>query len=1288
MWYNDEKARDHLPPKNLRGSINFCYEGDIHIPELTVKQTFDFASEMTTEADIDTGPVQNQSRNAVWKEFRSQFVEVKAELYASLLNIDNVLNTVVGDELLRGVSGGQKKRVTIGEVMVQSKEAFFLDGYTKGLDAATALEIAEEIRGFCHGLKMVGVCSQYQASPEVLRTFDKVIVLQKGTSNRPNRCAYFGPTDDDSLEQYFNSIGSPKPPTHSWPDFLGTLGMFDSQRTAAPLPGLPTCPKNADEYADRFNKSELGLGLAAKIKQRDHVHTDPTLCQSLGAQIIHSRTQVQTMPKQFATALEREAALLQARFNTAIRDRVGQGVFLSIVVGTLWLQLDETADYIFQRATLVQFVVQNSATAAFLSIPQLLGDRAVMYKQTANHMYSPSVVFLAKAIIDFPILMFEALLSCTVIMFCSGLQHEGDRFWYFWLMMTFTTFAVSVITRAVAVTARTTFLAYLYGFFVLLTLNLLNGFVLPVDEIGWWYRWAAYISPFYWGFNGIMLNEFDDIQFDYTTNTSVPCELIPYLQEGHVPAAMWRVIQDQYLPAYKWPSYPQPAINVCTLGVTGRQALDDQFKISHDFDFKWAALAFNVAIAGVCMVIGCLIVTYVNVQGGAQQMAFVEKHDHKNARKKQSDMETAADSTAVAVPPTKGNWGALVAARQPASGQQTSKGKSDATPPAYFTFKDISYVVDVPKSEKNPDGKLQLLTKVNGHASPGMMIALMGTSGAGKTTLLDVLANRKTSGTITGDIMVNGFKQDKFFSRLCGYVEQTDNHVVRSTVREAFTFSATLRRGRGESSAQISRAVNKVIKQMKLESVADAIIGSEEFGTGISAEALKRVTIGVELVAGASIIFMDEPTSGLDTSGALQVADVCKDLADEGNCIICTIHQPSRVVFEQFSHLLLMQRGGRTVYWGEIGEHSHHLLSYFTAGGAEPCPKDLNPADYMLGAVAPASGEQATTDWTADVWDKSDGKRRLVAELADNAKALIPSGAPNLTEGFTSIIAASSIKQFVTLAGRQWLANWRDPTTMVGLLISSIYPAVFIATEFLEADVSGDTQASGRYTKLALFISIILSPLFFVFLALPACYEDRACFYRETSSGVYSKWLYAVVTQFCIIPYLIISALVFTVIVYHVLEFHSGRFFYFFLVFYIYMAASWFSGAACGAFTPNMAAGTQTAPFPINLSIIFCGFLVATDDIGWWWRWLYYYNPLGLTYVMQGAFKNEFEGRQFTSTDADTPPIYLTGDEQLSQFGWDGGLDKWECLVIAAVFAASWMAVGQFALVFIRHGSR
>ena len=73
---------------------------------------------------------------------------------------------------------------------------------------------------------------------------------------------------------------------------------------------------------------------------------------------------------------------------------------------------------------------------------------------------------------------------------------------------------------------------------------------------------------------------------------------------------------------------------------------------------------------------------------------------------------------------------------------------------------------------------------------------------------------------------------------------------------------------------------------------------------------------------------------------------------------------------------------------------------------------------------------------------------------------------------------------------------------------------------------------------------------------------------------------------------------------------------------------------------------------------------------------------------MQGAFKNEFEGRQFTSTDADTPPIYLTGDEQLSQFGWDGGLDKWECLVIAAVFAASWMAVGQFALVFIRHGSR
>ena len=110
---------------------------------------------------------------------------------------------------------------------------------------------------------------------------------------------------------------------------------------------------------------------------------------------------------------------------------------------------------------------------------------------------------------------------------------------------------------------------------------------------------------------------------------------------------------------------------------------------------------------------------------------------------------------------------------------------------------------------------------------------------------------------------------------------------------------------------------------------------------------------------------MDEPTSGLDTSGALLVANVARNIAKSGVVVICTIHQPSRMVFETFDHLLLMKKGGNTVYFGEIGPASRKLISYFESNGAPAFPRDANPADVMLDVVAPA-GADTKIEWSGD----------------------------------------------------------------------------------------------------------------------------------------------------------------------------------------------------------------------------------------------------------------------------------------------------------------------------------
>ena len=145
--------------------------------------------------------------------------------------------------------------------------------------------------------------------------------------------------------------------------------------------------------------------------------------------------------------------------------------------------------------------------------------------------------------------------------------------------------------------------------------------------------------------------------------------------------------------------------------------------------------------------------------------------------------------------------------------------------------------------------KRQLLDNVAGYCKPKMLTALMGSSGAGKTTLLDVLARRKTGGYASGDVLVNNEVQDNYFKRLSGYVEQMDMHMAMATVEEAFWFSARLRLPPNLAEEKRRRAVEDTIELLGLQSLRKAVIGSSLTQMGISLEAKKRVTIGVELVA-------------------------------------------------------------------------------------------------------------------------------------------------------------------------------------------------------------------------------------------------------------------------------------------------------------------------------------------------------------------------------------------------------------------------------------------------------
>ena len=132
----------------------------------------------------------------------------------------------------------------------------------------------------------------------------------------------------------------------------------------------------------------------------------------------------------------------------------------------------------------------------------------------------------------------------------------------------------------------------------------------------------------------------------------------------------------------------------------------------------------------------------------------------------------------------------------------------------------------------------------------------MGESGAGKTTLMDVLAGRKTVGTIQGDIRVNGHpKHDASFKRVMGYVEQTDTHTPELTVEEAMAFSARMRLPRDVGSAQTRAYADEVMQLIELDTIRHNITGMPGV-SGLTVEQRKRLSIGVELAGNPSLIFM------------------------------------------------------------------------------------------------------------------------------------------------------------------------------------------------------------------------------------------------------------------------------------------------------------------------------------------------------------------------------------------------------------------------------------------------
>ncbi|XP_033210226.1 ATP-binding cassette sub-family G member 1 [Belonocnema kinseyi] len=260
-------------------------------------------------------------------------------------------------------------------------------------------------------------------------------------------------------------------------------------------------------------------------------------------------------------------------------------------------------------------------------------------------------------------------------------------------------------------------------------------------------------------------------------------------------------------------------------------------------------------------------------------------------------------------------------------------------PEVDLSFRNIRYNVKQWSLRKIFPQTNEILHGVSGDFKAGELTAIMGPSGAGKSTLLNVLAGFTVQG-VTGEILVNGKKRvphSERWRRTSCYIQQDSLLRTRLTVGEAMTLAAHLKLGCSISAAYKHTQVLELLEILGLSQSYDTLCGR------LSGGQKKRLDVAVELLSNPSVLFLDEPTTGLDSASCSQCIALLQRLARvERRTIVCTIHQPSALLFEMFDQLYAVAEG-HCIYRGPI----HSLVPHLASVGAH-CPPYHNPADFLL----------------------------------------------------------------------------------------------------------------------------------------------------------------------------------------------------------------------------------------------------------------------------------------------------------------------------------------------------
>ncbi|KAL6229440.1 hypothetical protein BDW75DRAFT_245735 [Aspergillus navahoensis] len=1129
-------------------------EEEIFFPTLTVGQTMDFATRLKVPFHRPEG-----AAAADWTNEFKQFL-------MESMKISHTEDTKVGNEFVRGVSGGERKRVSIIECMATRGSVFCWDNSTRGLDASTALEWAKALRTMTDILGLTTIVTLYQAGNGIYELFDKALVLDEG------RQIFYGPAS--SAKPFMESLGFGYTNGANVADYLTGVTVPTERKI---LPGFEgSFPRTHDELLAVYQKSPI----CQKMMIEYDYPTTPVAEKRTSAfkesvalekdnRLPKDSPLTTGFPHQLKACVIRQYQIIWGEKSTFfIRQFVS--LAMALIVGSCFYNSPDTSAGIFTKGGAVFFSQVYQVTLAMAEVTGSFRGRPIVIKHKSFGYHHPAAYALAILAAELPVVVFQCTILTVVLYWMVGLKATAAAFFTFWIILIAITFCINAMFRAIGAASPNLEVASNLSGIIMKFLVMYTGYMIPKPQMKNWFIELYYANPMSYSFQAALTNEFHD-----TTMSCVGSNLIPegngyndsrYQSCAGVQGAergATYVTGDNYLAALHWKH--------------------SQLWRNFGVICGWWIFFVGIAIIATCM---------WRVGGAGSSSLLIPREKMKHFQEHKDEETQSPDSR-------KSQTTRSIAANDNQNATSLMRNTS------VFTWKNLVYTV------KTPSGNRVLLDNIYGWVKPGMLGALMGSSGAGKTTLLDVLAQRKTEGTIQGTVLVDGRELPVSFQRMAGYCEQLDVHEPFATVREALEFSALLRQPEHIPKEEKLAYVNTIIDLLELHDLANTLIGT--VGEGLSVEQRKRVTIGVELVSKPSIlIFLDEPTSGLDGQSAYNTVRFLRRLADAGQAILVTIHQPSAQLFAQFDTLLLLARGGKMVYFGDIGDNACIVKNYFAQYGA-PCPITSNPAEHMIDVVTGGIEAVKDKDWH-QVWLDSRENAAAMAEL-DQMVADAAAKPPGTVDDGREF-ATSLWTQIKLVTQRMNVALLRNTKYVNNKLELHIISALLNGFSFWH--IGHDVQDL-QLKMFTIFNFTFVAPG--VINQLQPLFIQRRNIYdaREKKSRMYSWKAFVtglIVSEF---PYLCLCAVLYFVCWYYQTKLpHAskevGAIFFIMLIYeFIYTGI----GQFVAAYAPNATFAALVNPLIVNCLVLFCGAFVPQPELNVFWKyWFYYLNPF--TYVLGG----------------------------------------------------------------------